>query len=608
MVAYISHENAGLLQHLAPYAILKALARFQESREDGMHAGRPCRLPRQQAAAAIVDQHDDSGVGAGKMLGAAGWVGAVAAMAGIADHGFAAAYPAEAMPAVPPHDTLGIGQERAVVMRQEGADRTQIGEGPAARETGVGLGIGDRADVEREIDGLAHLAQHDGVAQQGAIDRIEIENEGGGCCRLADRGDEVATLPDRHQTGMSAGEHRCQPFGVAAAMTDAVEGGMGVEVDVQHPAKLARQSGGFHPAVGSIADGTPAVCNGASNARTVASDMPAIEQGVTLMLRSIGRALPAIALVAVLAMPAAAQDYPDRLITMVVPFAAGGPTDTVGRLIADKMSQSLGQQVIVENVGGAGGTLGASRVAKAAPDGYTLLLYHIGQATSGTLYRDLDYDPGADFAPIGIVTDVPMIFVARGDFPAATMQELVDYVKANPDTVTMGNAGIGSASHLCGMMFMAATGTQVTTVSYKGTGPAMNDLLGGVFDFMCDQTTNTTSQIKAGSIKPYAATTESRVASLPDIPTTAEAGFPDFRIGVWHGLYAPAGTPQPVIDELAAALREALASPDVAARFADLGTAPATADEATPTALGALVASETAKWKPIIEAAGVYAD
>jgi tripartite-type tricarboxylate transporter receptor subunit TctC len=309
-----------------------------------------------------------------------------------------------------------------------------------------------------------------------------------------------------------------------------------------------------------------------------------------------------------MALPAAAQDYPNRVITMIVPFAAGGPTDTVARLIAEPMSKTLGQQVIVENVGGAGGTIGAGRVAKADADGYTLLLHHIGQATSATLYRNLDYKPGEDFAGIGLVTDVPMTFVARGDFEAKSMPELVEYAKAHKDTVTVANAGIGSASHLCGMLFMASIGTPLTTVPYKGTGPAMNDLLGGVFDFMCDQTTNTTSQIKAGKIKVYAVTSTKRVPSLPDVPTTTEAGLPDFRVGIWHGLYAPKGTPQPVIDKVQAALQGALQDPNVIARFADLGTEPVPLDQATPAALDAHLKAEIAKWQPVIQAAGIYAD
>jgi tripartite-type tricarboxylate transporter receptor subunit TctC len=198
---------------------------------------------------------------------------------------------------------------------------------------------------------------------------------------------------------------------------------------------------------------------------------------------------------------AEAQDYPTNPVTVIVPFAAGGPTDTVTRLVAESMSKTLGQQVIVENVGGAGGTLGAARAAEAEPDGYTLLLHHIGMATSATLYRKLPYDPKTAFAPVGLVTEVPMILVARKDFPASNLQELIAYVKEHKDEVTYANAGVGAASHLCGMLFMQAIETQMTTVPYKGTGPAMTDLLGGQVDLLCDQSTNTTGQIKGGEVK-----------------------------------------------------------------------------------------------------------
>lgn len=300
--------------------------------------------------------------------------------------------------------------------------------------------------------------------------------------------------------------------------------------------------------------------------------------------------------------------YPNKMITMVVPFAAGGPTDTVARLVAQSMAGTLKQTVVVENVGGAGGTIGAARVAKAPADGYTIFLHHIGHSTAPSLYRKLSYNALDDFSPVGLVTDVPMTFIARGDFPAKDFRELVAYVKANKDKVTYANAGVGSASHLCGMLFMTAIDTELTTVPYKGTGPAMNDLLGGQVDFMCDQTTNTTSQIKAGKVKAYAVTTKTRVPSLPNIPTTAEAGLPGFEVAVWHGLYAPKGTPKPVIDKLEAALQIALKDPMVKQRFADLGTEPVSSDRATPEALRAFLKSEIAKWAPIIKKAGVYAD
>ena len=305
---------------------------------------------------------------------------------------------------------------------------------------------------------------------------------------------------------------------------------------------------------------------------------------------------------------AAHAEYPERTITMVVPFSAGGPTDTVARLIAESMSKDLGQQVIVENVGGAGGTLGAGRVASAEADGYTMLLHHIGMATSATLYRNLAYDPQNAFDYVGLVTEVPMTIVARKDFEPNDLKGLIDYVKANQDKVTVANAGIGAASHLCGMMFMSAIETQLVTVPYKGTGPAMTDLLGGQVDILCDQTTNTTKQIQGGTIKAYAVTSASRLEIFPDLPTTAEAGLNDFQVGIWHGIYTPKGTPKEAIDKLSASLQKALKDENVVARFAELGTAPSSQEEATPEALKAKLESEITRWKPVIDAAGQYAD
>jgi tripartite-type tricarboxylate transporter receptor subunit TctC len=305
---------------------------------------------------------------------------------------------------------------------------------------------------------------------------------------------------------------------------------------------------------------------------------------------------------------ASAQDYPSDTITIVVPFSAGGPTDTVTRLVAESMAKTLGQQIIVENVGGAGGTLGARRVAQAEPDGYTLLVHHIGMATSATLYRNLPYDPRTAFAPVGLITEVPMTLVARPDYPPANLGELIDYVKENADQVLYANAGIGAASQLCGMLFMQAIETQVTTVPYKGTAPAMTDLMGGQVDFMCDQTTNTTNPIEAGSVKAYAVFTEERLEALPDVPTATEAGLDGIQIGIWHGLYAPAATPPEVIAKLSDALKAALADENVVQRFAELGTAPVPPDAATPEALQEKLLSEIDRWKPVIEAAGVYAE
>jgi len=320
------------------------------------------------------------------------------------------------------------------------------------------------------------------------------------------------------------------------------------------------------------------------------------------------RVSAAVAAIALSAGAGWAQDYPTGPVSVVVPFSAGGPTDTVTRLVAEPMSAALGQQVVVQNVGGAGGTLGATQVAKAPADGYTLLLHHIGMSTAPSLYDNLAFDPVADFAPIGLVTSVPMTIIARKDFEPNTLQELIDYVKANADTVTYANAGIGAASHLCGMLFMSAIDAELVTVPYQGTGPAMTDLIGGQVDFMCDQTTNTTGQIKGGEVKVYAVTSPERLASLPDVPTTGEAGLPGFELGIWHGLYAPAGTPQEALDKLEAALQAAVADPAIAERFGELGTAPSSVEEATPEALAQTLADQIALWKPLIEAAGAKAN
>jgi tripartite-type tricarboxylate transporter receptor subunit TctC len=304
----------------------------------------------------------------------------------------------------------------------------------------------------------------------------------------------------------------------------------------------------------------------------------------------------------------AAEPYPSKVVTIVVPFTAGGPTDTVARLLSQAMGAALNTQIIVENVDGAGGTMGANRVAKAAPDGYTLFLHHIGHSTAPSLYRKLPYNSITDFEPIGLINEVPMTLVAKKDFPAKDLKELIAYVKANKEKVNLANAGLGAASHLCGMLFMSAIQTDLTTIPYKGTGPAMNDLLGGQVDIMCDQTTNTTSQIKGGKIKVYGVTTKKRVASLPDVPTLSEAGLPNFEVSVWHALYAPKGTPKAVIETLTKALQHALKDATVKQRFAQLGTEPVTENRATPEALRAHLKAEIDKWAPIIKKAGIYAD
>ena len=304
----------------------------------------------------------------------------------------------------------------------------------------------------------------------------------------------------------------------------------------------------------------------------------------------------------------AIAQYPTKPVTMVVPFAAGGPTDTVARQVAAVMAKTLGQTVIIENVGGAGGTIGVGNVVGAPNDGYTLLLMHIGISTAPALYRTLKYDVNKDLEPIGLVTEVPMTVIARQDFPPKNFAEFVTYVKANKAKVSYANAGVGSASHLCGMLFMSAIETDLLTVPYKGTAPAMQDLLGGQVDFLCDQTTNTTSQIKGGKVKAYGVTSMARVASLPDLPTLNESGLKGFNVGVWHGIWAPKGTPKAVTEKVVAALHAALKDDSVKAKLADLGATPEPANRQTPDALRTHLAAEIAKWGPIIKKAGVYAD
>jgi tripartite-type tricarboxylate transporter receptor subunit TctC len=328
--------------------------------------------------------------------------------------------------------------------------------------------------------------------------------------------------------------------------------------------------------------------------------------GGSMTFKKAVAALASIAFSATVGIANAA--YPEKPITMYVPFAAGGPTDTVARSVAAVMSKSLGQQVNIENVGGAGGTIGVQRALTSPPDGYSLLLMHIGISTAPSLYRALKYDVNKDLEPIGLITEVPMTLIAKKDFPAKDLKELISYVKTHKDKVSYANAGIGSASHLCGMLFMSAIETDLLTVPYKGTAPAMTDMLGGQVDIMCDQTTNTTSQIKGEKVKAYAVTSKVRVPSLSNLPTMDEAGLKGFSIGVWHGLWAPKGTPKAVTEKVNQALQDALKDKDVVERFASLGTVPEPLSRQTPEALRTQLASEIAKWGPIIKRAGVYAD
>ena len=299
--------------------------------------------------------------------------------------------------------------------------------------------------------------------------------------------------------------------------------------------------------------------------------------------------------------------YPAKPVTLMVPYAPG-PTDTVARIMAIAMAKSLGGSIVVENRPSNGGILAPELVAKAAPDGYTILIHHIGMATVPALYRQLRFNPLTDFEYIGLINEVPMTLVGRANLPPNNLKELLAYINANKEKMSLANAGIGAASHLCGMLFQSAIQVDLLTVPYKGTGPAMNDLLGGQVDFMCDQTTSTSNQIKAGKVKVYGVTTLTRVPSLKEVPTLDEQGLKGFNIAIWHALYAPKGTPKPVIDKLSAALQDALRDPVVKQRFNDLGTDPVDPKRGTPEALRTHLKAETEKWAPIIKKAGVYAD
>jgi tripartite-type tricarboxylate transporter receptor subunit TctC len=299
------------------------------------------------------------------------------------------------------------------------------------------------------------------------------------------------------------------------------------------------------------------------------------------------------------------QTYPAKQISMMMPYAAGGPGDAITRIVAQGMATPLGQQIIVENVAGAGGTIGSARVAAANPDGYSLLLMHIGHATNVALYPNIKYDAIKDFEPIGLVAEAPMAIVAKKAFPAGNFKDFVAYIKANKDALTYAHAGIGSASHLCGLMFFTAIGVETRSVPYRGTGPAMNDLIGGQVDFLCDQTVNTVPNVQAGNIKGYAVTIPRRLASLPDVPTAQEMGLTGFNLTIWYALYAPKGTPQPVVDKLVSSLQAALVSDGVKSKLGNIGVEPMPAERATPAALTAFLKAEIEKWGPIIKKSGV---
>lgn len=296
----------------------------------------------------------------------------------------------------------------------------------------------------------------------------------------------------------------------------------------------------------------------------------------------------------------AADVYPAlKPVTMVVPFAPGGPTDAVARSLAEAMRATLGQTLVVENVGGAGATIGAARVAAAQPDGYTLLLGHVGLTTAPALYAKLSFDPVKDFAPIGLVADLPMLLLARPDFPAANFAEFVKYARNHPGAVTIANAGVGSASHLCSVLMMNAVGADFQPIPYKGIAPGMTDVLGKRVDAMC-----VSGYTPGLAVKTFAVTTKARLAEVPDVPTMQEEGLKNFEMGIWHALWAPKGTPQPVVAKLTAALQAAQADPKFRQRMKDLGTV-VMDGQGNPAALDSRVKSDTAQWRELLHKAGV---
>lgn len=310
---------------------------------------------------------------------------------------------------------------------------------------------------------------------------------------------------------------------------------------------------------------------------------------------------------------AQAADYPlkDKVITIVVPFAAGGPTDRVARDLAEAIRKPLGgNSVIIDSAAGAGGSIGANKVAKAAPDGYTLLVHHIGMSTMPGLVRNIPFKVESDFEYLGMINDVPMTLIGKPTLPTANYKELSTWLTANKGKINLGNAGVGSASHLCGLLFQNAVQIDMTTVPYKGTAPAMTDLMGGQIDLMCDQTTNTSTQIDAKKVKAFAVTTSKRLTTpaLKDLPTLQESGLKGFEVTIWHGLYAPKGTPADVLAKINAALKVALKDPEFIKKQEGLGAVVVTDKRVEPAEHKKFVAAEIAKWTPIIKAAGVYAD
>jgi tripartite-type tricarboxylate transporter receptor subunit TctC len=308
------------------------------------------------------------------------------------------------------------------------------------------------------------------------------------------------------------------------------------------------------------------------------------------------------------AVPAAAQNFPAGPIAMVIPFAPGGPTDVVGRLLAEVMGRDLGVPVIVENRGGAGGTIGVNRVVQARPDGQTILYTNIGLATQPTLYRRLPYNPLTDLEPFGLVTPTPMIITVRPNFPGQTLADFLAYARERRDGVNLANAGLGSASQLCGTLLQAQLGINFTTVSFTGSGPVFPEMIAGRIDVYCDQTTSSLPFALDGRIRPVAMATDSRLEQAPNIPTANEAGLPNFSVSIWHGMYAPRGTPQPVIQRLNQALRVAIQDRAVVDRLNGLASPPEPLSRVTPEAHRAHLEAEINRWRPILQAAGQFAD
>ena len=305
---------------------------------------------------------------------------------------------------------------------------------------------------------------------------------------------------------------------------------------------------------------------------------------------------------------AAAQTYPTKQISVVVPFAAGGPSDVIARILADHMSKTLGQSMVIENVGGAGGTTGSARVAAAAPDGYTLLSGSMGSHVAApVLYSNLKYDSTKDFEPIGLTVHAPALVVARKTMPATNMKEFVAYLKANPEKVSQGHGGVGASSHMACLLFNAQVGAKVNVVAYRGSGPALNDVVAGQLDYLCDQTMGMTGQVNSGAVKAFAVAAPQRSPALPNVPTSKEAGMPEFQLSIWSAMFAPKATPKPVVDKLNAAISNALEDAGVVKKMADLGGTVVPKAERSPKYLGDLVAKDAKRWDPILKSAAAKA-